>query len=117
MKVYVVPENNSFGAKLKAWCINRKRDLDAAREEHPMIFWTVVLTLASGGIDLIKLGIRSHNLKMEDALKTLRCYDRKGGHYWELIRPVSNSEWLEIKDRMANGEQLGDLLKEIGALK
>ena len=54
---------------------------------------------------------------MEDALKNLRCYDRKGGHYWELIRPVSNSEWLEIKDRMANGEQLGDLLKEIGALK
>ena len=57
------------------------------------------------------------NLKKEEELKDLYCYDRSLGHYWRLRRELSNKEWLEIDQRKKNGERLADILDEMKVLK
>lgn len=116
-KIYVVPENDTFWAKTKAWVRNRCTDAQCFYEEHPVICWIVIPAAAKGAFDLMKLGIKSRNLAKEEALKTLYCYDRRGGHYWELAKPLSNTDWLQVQDRMKNGEALGDILASLGVLR
>lgn len=81
-------------------------------------------TLASAGVTVIAFGgkivkgaIRSHNLAKEEALKNLYVYDNRLGHYWLLRRPLKNNEWLEIADRKAKGEMLGDILSGMKVLR
>lgn len=57
------------------------------------------------------------NLKKEEDLKDLYCYDRSLGHYWQLRRELTNKEWLEIDARKKNGERLADILEELKVLK
>lgn len=57
------------------------------------------------------------NLKKEEDLKDLYCYDRSLGHYWQLRRELTNKEWLEIDTRKKNGERLADILEELKVLK
>lgn len=57
------------------------------------------------------------NVKKEQKLKDLYCYDRSAGHYWRLRRKLTNSEWVEIDRRMNNGERLGIILEELKVLK
>ena len=45
------------------------------------------------------------------------CYDRSLGHYWELKRKLSNSEWLEINRRKDCGEKLADILADMKVLR
>lgn len=54
--------------------------------------------------------------KMEQ-VKNLYCYDRSLGHYWKLRREPTNTEWLEIDKRKANGERLSDILESMKVLK
>lgn len=60
---------------------------------------------------------RRANLKKEQDLKELYCYDRSLGHYWKLRRELTNSEWVEIDKRKKNGERLSDILDELKVLK
>ena len=62
------------------------------------------------------VGKRS-NLKKEEDLKDLYCYDRSLGHYWRLRRELTNKEWLEIDRRKKDGERLSDILDEMKVLK
>ena len=57
------------------------------------------------------------NLRKQEELKDLYCYDRSLGHYWRLRRELSNKEWLEIDQRKKNGERLSDILAEMKVLK
>ena len=70
-----------------------------------------------GATSIIKVVGKSRNLRKEEELKDLYCYDRSLGHYWRLKRELSNREWLEIDRRKRNGERLSDILTELKVLK
>ena len=71
----------------------------------------------AGGNKLVKFTAKQINLRSEEKVKELFCYDRSLGHYWELRRKLTNKEWLEIDRRKANGERLADILAEMRVLK
>ncbi|MBO7450966.1 MAG: hypothetical protein J6U54_11435 [Clostridiales bacterium] len=73
--------------------------------------------LVKGGIHITKGIIRSHNLKKEEVLKDMYCYDRSLGHYWELRRKLTNDEWISIENRRKQGERLADILEDLQVLK
>lgn len=77
----------------------------------------LVVAIVKGGINLSKHAMRTHNLKKEEDLKELYCYDRSLGHYWQLRRKLTNAEWVEIDRRKKHGERLADILEELKVLK
>ena len=77
----------------------------------------LALALVKGSINLSKHAIKTHNLKKEEDLKELYCYDRSLGHYWQLRRKLTNAEWVEIDRRKKHGERLADILEELKVLK
>ena len=80
-----------------------------------------VITLApvcvAGLATIAKVVGKQRNLRKEESLKELYCYDRSLGHYWRLKRDLSNMEWLEIDRRKKSGERLSDILAEMRVLK
>ena len=73
---------------------------------------------AIAGVAAIVKTIGKHvNLRKEENLKDMYCYDRSLGHYWQLRRELTNKEWLEIDTRKKNGERLADILEELKVLK
>lgn len=115
-KLHLVGENkwNTFkvNAKIKwnrfkNWCYNN-RD----------IVVPIAITAATTGIPfIVKKGIKGVQLKKQENLKNLYCYDRSLGHYWKLRRELTNDEWVYIDKRKANGERLADILDELKVLK
>lgn len=73
--------------------------------------------LIGGATASIKAVNRHVKLHKEKDLKELYCYDNSLGHYWELRRKLTNSEWVEIDRRKRNGERLADILDEFKVLK
>lgn len=80
-----------------------------------------ILTLTPvvvGGLATVTKVVGKHtNLRKEEELKDLYCYDRSLGHYWKLRRELTNKEWLEIDKRKQNGERLSDILDDMKVLK
>lgn len=74
-------------------------------------------TLIGGSTWLIKHFAKSRNLKKQENIKNLYCYDRSLGHYWKLRRELTNDEWTYIDKRKASGERLADILNELKVLK
>lgn len=66
---------------------------------------------------MIKAVGKHENIKKEQEVKDLYCYDRSLGHYWELRRELTNSEWAQIDKRKANGERMANILEELKVLK
>ena len=60
---------------------------------------------------------RRINLRKQESVKNLYCYDRSLGHYWKLKRELSNQEWLEIDRRKKTGARLADILASMNVLK
>lgn len=81
--------------------------------------WVVTVTpvVFTGLVTISKVMIKRINLRKQEQLKDLYCYDRSLGHYWRLKRELSNKEWLEIDKRKKNGERLSDILSELKVLK
>ena len=78
----------------------------------------ILTPIAIKGLTTVtKVVAKRSNLKKEEELKDLYCYDRSLGHYWRLRRELSNKEWLEIDQRKKNGERLADILDEMKVLK
>lgn len=79
----------------------------------------VALTpIVVGGVTTVcKVVGKRINLRKEEQLQDLYCYDRSLGHYWKLKRELSNKEWLEIDKRKKNGERLADILADMRVLK
>lgn len=71
-----------------------------------------------GGVTTVsKVVGKRINLRKQENLKDLYCYDRSLGHYWRLRRELTNKEWLEIDQRKKNGERLSDILEQMKVLK
>ena len=66
---------------------------------------------------IIKVVGRSANLRKQESIKNLYCYDPSLGHYWKLKRRMSNREWLEVDRRKYSGERLADILADMKVLK
>ncbi len=71
----------------------------------------------AGVVTIVKTIGRHVNLRKEENIKDMYCYDRSLGHYWQLRRELTNKEWLEIDTRKKNGERLADILEELKVLK
>ena len=78
---------------------------------------TIVPIAVGGAATVVKVVGKHVNLRKEEDLKDLYCYDRSLGHYWKLKRNLSNQEWLEIDRRKKNGERLSDILFDLRVLK
>ena len=77
-----------------------------------------ITPVAIGGITTVaKVVGKRVNLRKQEELKDLYCYDRSLGHYWRLKRELSNKEWLDVDRRKKNGERLSDILSEMKVLK
>lgn len=90
----------------KYWCINNKEEI--------MIFGPIVIGCIA---TCVKVAGKHANLRKEEDLKDLYCYDRSLGHYWRLKRELSNQEWIEIDRRKKDGERLSDILDQLKVLK
>lgn len=94
--------------------INSRRDFIVRNKEIIITLTPVVI----GGITTVSKVVNKRiNLRKEENLKDLYCYDRSLGHYWKLRRELTNDEWLEIDKRKKNGERLSDILDELKVLK
>lgn len=85
------------------------------RNKEAVIALTPVIIV--GVTTVTKVVGKRINLRKQEDLKDLYCYDRSLGHYWRLRRELSNKEWLEIDQRKKNGERLSDILSEMKVLK
>jgi len=93
-------------AKAWQWC-----------KENPEYAIAIGGAILSGGKYLGKAAIKHKNIKDEEDVKNLYCYDRSLGHYWKLRRELRNDEWLEIDKRKQNGERLSDILDSLKVLE
>lgn len=93
-------------AKIKTWAYNNP-------EQAAILLGAIVSGIAYFG----KAAIRHINLRKQEAVKVLYCYDRSLGHYWRLKRELSNREWLEIEKRKQAGEKLANILDSMKVLK
>ena len=85
------------------------------RNKEAVITLTPVII---GGVTTVtKVVGKRINLRKQENLKDLYCYDRSLGHYWRLRRELTNKEWLEIDQRKKNGERLSDILEQMKVLK
>lgn len=118
-KVYrmVCDEKESTFRKL---CAKAKNGIRQAGEwvnrnkEYVMIFGPLAI---GGATAIVRQVGKHHNLRKEEDVKNLYCYDRSLGHYWALKRELSNREWVEIDQRKAKGERLADILEQLRVLK
>lgn len=116
-KIYVVPEDDTFKAKAKAWWKNRKTDMKCFWEENK----EEIVILAPAAIGLTTLGIRVISkhvaLAQEQRFKDFYVYDNSTRRYWELRRKLKTSEKLELERRTELGEKIGYVLRDMGVLK
>ena len=81
----------------------------------------LIVQLAPAAIGVLAIGTKAigkhANLKKQEAVKDLYCYDRSLGHYWNLKRKLTSKEWVTINNRKKNGERLGDILDSMKVLK
>ena len=71
----------------------------------------------SGVTTVVKVVGKQINLRKQETIKNLYCYDRSAGHYWKLRRELSTDEWIQIDRRKQNGERLSDILDDLRVLK
>lgn len=102
-----------FKEKIKAKIQNGKEWI--VRNKEAVIVFTPIAI--KGLTSVVKVVGKNINLRKQESVKNLYCYDPKLGHYWSLRRELTNKEWLEIDRRKKNGEQLSEILDELKVLK
>lgn len=78
---------------------------------------TLTPIVVSGVTTVAKVVGKHVNLRKQESVKNLYCYDRSLGHYWSLRRELTNNEWLEVDRRKKRGERLSDILSDMRVLK
>lgn len=76
-----------------------------------------VTTIARTTTNMVRAANRRSMLDKEQKLKDFYCYDRSLGHYWQLKRKLTNSDWVKINMRRSDGETLADILADMNVLK
>lgn len=118
-KAYTVKdlERASRRARAKEWFRNKLNNTKNWYYNNREVI-LVCGPVAIGAVTTIVKVVGKHvNLRKENDVKDLYCYDRSLGHYWALRRRLSNKEWVEIDKRKKNGERLADILSELKVLK
>lgn len=83
---------------------------------NPEMAITIGSVIFAGGKFCAKAAIKHKNIKDQENVKNLYCYDRSLGHYWKLRRELRNDEWIEIDRRKMQGERLSDILYSMRVL-
>ena len=90
-------------------------------KDHPqeaIVIGTAVVGLGTAAVKGVSKTINKHQqIKLTTELKDLYVYDRSLGHYWKLRKPLSNSQWLFINEKLKDGKKLGDILAEMRVLE
>ena len=119
MKVVLV-DDRSTKEKIRDFATECKMKVERGYQwcmENPEIAIVVIPIIARTGMNLVKAVSRNANLRKQEAVKNLYCYDRSLGHYWSLKRELTNREWLEVDKRKKAGERLADILESMKVLK
>ena len=116
MKIYVVPSDDSTGAKVKAWVHNRWIDITTAVVEHPVIAVTIISGLTGVANTAIRAISKSNSLKKEAELKSQYIWDASLGHHWRIKKPLSTNQMLELERRRGMGESIGKILDDLKVL-
>ena len=116
LKEKLASKKKEIGEKVKEktkktleWCRDNK---DAAKA-----IVTISAALIGGTAKIACSKIKENKVREERNMRELYCYDRSLGHYWKLSHPLSTREWRVINERKKNGEKLGDILWDLGALE
>lgn len=88
------------------WCRDHK--------EVIVVFGPVLIGSVA---EMAKILTKKQTINEEKALKDRYIYDSSTRHYYELKRKPKNSEWLQIDQRVTNGEMLGWVLNDMKLLK
>lgn len=104
-------------AKRKAWVREKYQKAKSFVVGNKEILIAAIPVAGALAGKMIKSISKHSSLKKEEHLKNEYCYDRSLGHYWELKRKLSNSEWIEIDKRKKKGERLANILDDMKVLK
>lgn len=117
LKVYVVPDpNETKFQRFKREAKAKAQELWQWVKNHKEEILLVTPLVIGGTTTIIKVVGKHVNLRKQEAIKDLYCYDRSLGHYWKLSRELTNSEWIEIERRRKAGERLADILANLKVL-
>ena len=91
--------------KVKDFVIENKRTI------------VVATPIAIAAFSEINKAANRHERAKEERRRDSRVYDPSLGYWWDLKKPLTNNERLEMEARIANGEKRGDILRDMGKLK
>lgn len=77
----------------------------------------IVAVLVPGIVGLTRFALKNKRFKDEKDLKTKYVYDRSGGFYWELKKPLTTNQRLELDRRRKCGERTANILADMKVLK
>lgn len=112
-------EEKDFRTKKQKWADFKSKVKEKAVKAG---YWVVdnkefVAVAAPMVLGLSRFAWKNSRLKEEKRLKTKFVYDRSGGFYWELRRPMTTRERREFDRRKAYGERTGNILADMRVLK
>ena len=88
-------------------------------KEHPVIAFMMLSTAVKGGCEITNTISRAKNAQT----KSIDCnardekhYDRKNRIWYDLRRPMTNSEKLEFSRRRSEGETDGEILSDMNLI-
>ena len=113
----IIDMRNTRKARMKAWFREKYEDAKDFADRNKEVLAVAVPVIGGVVTAGIKAISKHAKLHKEQHLKNEYCYDRSLGHYWELRRKLTNSEWVEIDKRKKNGERLADILDSLKVLK
>lgn len=64
-----------------------------------------------------RIVLHRHNVRRDERTRQTNWYDPSLGHYWQLKRPLKQSEQLLVNQRRKNGETLGDIFASMKVLR
>lgn len=84
------------------------------RNKEAIVILTPVII---SGIGMINKSVKRREDKKEEEKRERRVYDPSMGDWWDLKKPLTNNERLEMERRVSEGELRGSVLKDMGKLK
>ena len=106
-------EREARAEKRREWV---KRNIGVILTVAPFAVGAVT-AVARTTANVVRTANRKSMLDKEQQMKDLYCYDRSLGHYWQLKRKLSNSDWVKINERRSAGETLANILADMNVLK